>query len=155
MIAHPPGFLTRVRELCDAHEVLLVLDEVATGFGRTGKMFACEHEGVRPDALCVAKGITGGYLPLAATVFSERIHDGFLGEGQTFFHGHTYTGNPLACAAALANLKLFETDRTLEKLQGRIAQLTAGLEKLAAHPKVKDIASGASWSASSSTTRRR
>ncbi len=139
MIAHPPGFLTRVRELCDAHEVLLVLDEVATGFGRTGKMFACEHEGVRPDALCVAKGITGGYLPLAATVFSERIHDGFLGEGQTFFHGHTYTGNPLACAAALANLKLFETDRTLEKLQGRIAQLTAGLEKLAAHPKVKEI----------------
>ena len=91
-----------MRELCDAHGVLLICDEVATGFGRTGAMFACEHEDVTPDLLCVGKGLTGGYLPLAATLTTERIYEGFLGESEefrTFFHGHTYTGNPLACAA--------------------------------------------------------
>ena len=111
MLVHPPGYLRAVRELCDRHGVLLILDEVATGFGRTGRMFACEHEGVAPDLMCLAKGITGGYLPLAATLTSERIYEGFLGEHEefrTFFHGHTYTGNPLACAAALATLDVFE-----------------------------------------------
>ena len=110
MLVHPPGYLRAVRELCDRHGVLLILDEVATGFGRTGRMFACEHEGVAPDLMCLAKGITGGYLPLAATLATERIYEGFLGEHEefrTFFHGHTYTGNPLACAAALATLDVF------------------------------------------------
>ena len=103
MLVQPPGYLRAVRELCDAHGVPLICDEVATGFGRTGTMFACEHEDVAPDLLCVAKGLTGGYLPLAATLSTERIYEGFLGrpeDQRTFFHGHTYTGNPLACAAA-------------------------------------------------------
>lgn len=139
MVAHPKGFLKRVRELCDRHDVLLVADEVATGFGRTGTMFACEQEGVAPDALCLAKGITGGYLPLAVTLFTDRIHAGFTGEGKTFFHGHTYTGNPLACAAALANLELFERERTLEALQPKIAHLGRRLEPIAAHPAVHEI----------------
>ena len=119
MLVHPEGYLRAVRELCDRHDVLLILDEVATGFGRTGRMFACEHEDVAPDLLCLAKGITGGYLPLAATLATERIYEGFLGrfeEFRTFFHGHTYTGNPLACAAALATLDVFAEERTLERL---------------------------------------
>ncbi|MEX2106885.1 MAG: adenosylmethionine--8-amino-7-oxononanoate transaminase, partial [Solirubrobacterales bacterium] len=102
IIAHPDGYLRSVRQLCDRHGVLLICDEVATGFGRTGTMFACEQEQVAPDLMCLAKGITGGYLPLAATLTTERIYEGFLGapeEQRTFFHGHTYTGNPLACAA--------------------------------------------------------
>ena len=100
-----------MRELCDEYGVLLICDEVASGFGRTGTMFACEQEGVAPDLMCVAKGITGGYLPLAATLATEEVYDGFLGEprSRTFFHGHTYTGNPLACAAALATLDVFES----------------------------------------------
>ncbi|HEV2724606.1 MAG TPA: adenosylmethionine--8-amino-7-oxononanoate transaminase, partial [Thermoleophilaceae bacterium] len=120
ILVHPPGYLRAVRDLCHEHGALLICDEVATGFGRTGRMFACEHEGVSPDLLCMAKGITGGYLPLAATLTSERVYEGFLGEHEelrTFFHGHTYTGNPLACAAALASLDLFERERTLERLQ--------------------------------------
>ena len=115
----PPGYLRRVRELCDRHGVLLICDEVATGFGRTGKMFACEHEDVAPDLMCVAKGLTGGYLPLAATLATPRIYEGFLGrfdEFRTFFHGHTFTGNPLACAAAIATLDTFEAESTLERL---------------------------------------
>src|SRR5438045_8482306 len=107
MRVQPPGYLRRVRELCDRHDVLLICDEVATGFGRTGTMFACEQEDVAPDLLCLAKGISGGYVPLAATLATEEIYKGFLGEFEefkTFFHGHTYTGNPLACAAALAQL---------------------------------------------------
>jgi adenosylmethionine-8-amino-7-oxononanoate aminotransferase len=126
MIVHPEGYLRRVRELCDRFGVLLVCDEVATGFGRTGRMFACQHEDVAPDLMCVAKGITGGYMPLAATLTTERIYEGFLGrheEFRTFFHGHTYTGNPLACAAGLATLRLFEQERTLEVLQDKIALL--------------------------------
>ena len=110
---HPPGYLRRVRELCDRHDLLLICDEVATGFGRTGTMFACEQERVAPDFLCLGKGLTGGYLPLAATLTTERVYEGFLGapeDGNTFFHGHTFTGNPLACAAALANLDAFETE---------------------------------------------
>jgi adenosylmethionine-8-amino-7-oxononanoate aminotransferase len=126
MLVHPDGYLRAVRELCDEHDVPLICDEVATGFGRTGRMFACEHEGVVPDFLCVAKGLTGGYLPLAATLTTERIYEGFLGEFhefKTFFHGHTYTGNPLACAAALASLDVFEQERTLERLQPKIELL--------------------------------
>jgi adenosylmethionine-8-amino-7-oxononanoate aminotransferase len=123
MLVHPPGYLRAVREICDRHGVLLICDEVATGFGRTGRMFACEHEDVAPDFLCLAKGITGGYLPLAATLTTERVYEAFLGaheEYRTFFHGHTYTGNPLACAAALATLDVFEQERTLDRLQVKI-----------------------------------
>jgi adenosylmethionine-8-amino-7-oxononanoate aminotransferase len=125
MLVHPPGYLRDVRELCDRHGALLVADEVAVGFGRTGRMFACEHEGVSPDFLCLAKGISGGYLPLAATLTTERVYEGFLGEFdeyRAFFHGHTYTGNPLACAAALASLDVFAEEGTLERL-GPVTEL--------------------------------
>jgi len=143
MLTHPLGYLRAVRELCDRHGTFLICDEVATGFGRTGRMFACEHEGVSPDLMCLAKGITGGYMPLAATLASERIYEGFLGEHEefrTFFHGHTYTGNPLACAAALANLRLFDQERTLERLQPKIellGELLAPIEGLAAVAEVR------------------
>ncbi len=126
MIVHPSGFLKGVESLCREFDILLVCDEVATGFGRTGKMFACEHEGVRPDLMSVAKGLSGGYLPLAATLATEKIYEAFLGqyaECKTFFHGHSYTGNALACAAACANLELFESERILEHLQPKIALL--------------------------------
>jgi adenosylmethionine---8-amino-7-oxononanoate aminotransferase len=142
MIVHPPGYLRAVRELCDEHGTLLICDEVATGFGRTGRMWACEHEDVSPDLMCVAKGLTGGYLPLAATLTSERVYDGFLGshtDYRTFFHGHTYTGNPLACAAALATLDVFEQDRTIERLQPKIDLLARQLEPVAARPDVAEI----------------
>jgi adenosylmethionine-8-amino-7-oxononanoate aminotransferase len=142
MLVHPKGYLRAVRELCDRHGVLLVCDEVATGFGRTGRMFACEHEDVAPDLMCVAKGITGGYLPLAATLSTERIYEGFLGRHEdfrTFFHGHTYTGNPLACAAAIATLKLFEQENTLERLQEKISLLGDLLEPIAAMPYVAEV----------------
>jgi adenosylmethionine---8-amino-7-oxononanoate aminotransferase len=142
MLVHPAGYLREARELCDRYGVLLICDEVATGFGRTGTMFACEQEGVAPDLLCLAKGLTGGYLPLAATLATERIYAGFLGapeEGRTFFHGHTYTGNPLACAAALASLEAFERERTLERLQPKIALLGELLEGVEAMPEVAEV----------------
>jgi len=142
MLLHPPGYLRAVRELCDRFGLLLICDEVATGFGRTGAMFACEQEGVAPDLLCLAKGLTGGYLPLAATLASERIYEGFLGayeEWRTFFHGHTYTGNPLACAAALANLDAFEEERTIERLQPKIALLEELLTGIEAMPGVAEV----------------
>jgi adenosylmethionine-8-amino-7-oxononanoate aminotransferase len=143
MLLQPSGYLRAVRGLCDAHDVFLVCDEVATGFGRTGRMFACEHEGVVPDFLCLAKGLTGGYLPLAATLTTKQVYDGFLGkheEFKTFFHGHTYTGNPLACAAAIATLELFEQERTLERLQDRIALLDQLLNDLVAPlPHVQEV----------------
>jgi len=142
MVMHPDGYLRDVRDLCDRHGVLLICDEVATGFGRTGRMFACEHEGVAPDLLCVAKGLTGGYMPLAATLATERIYEGFLGdfeEFRTFFHGHTYTGNPLACAAALASLRLFEQERTLETLRPKCELLGRLLEPVAALPAVAEV----------------
>ncbi len=123
VIVHPPGFLAGVAALCKEHDVLLIADEVATGFGRTGTMFACEQEGVSPDFLCLAKGITGGYLPLAATLAREEIYEAFLAERieyKTFFHGHTYTGNPLACAASLASLDLFASRDVLAHV-GRTA----------------------------------
>jgi adenosylmethionine---8-amino-7-oxononanoate aminotransferase len=142
MLVHPPGYLKAARELCDRFGVLLICDEVASGFGRTGTMFACEQEGVTPDLLCIAKGLTGGYLPLAATLATERIYEGFLGapeEQRTFFHGHTYTGNPLACAAALASLEAFEREHTLERLQPKIALLGELLEAVAAMPEVSEV----------------
>jgi adenosylmethionine-8-amino-7-oxononanoate aminotransferase len=117
---------------------------VATGFGRTGTMFACEREGVSPDFLCLAKGITGGYLPLAATLTTEAVYDGFLGapaEAKTFFHGHTYTGNPIACAVALANLDVFERERTLERLGPKIELIEARLAEIAAMPGVTEVRS--------------
>ena len=142
MLVHPPGYLRGVRELCDRYGVLLIADEVATGFGRTGRMFACEHEDVAPDLMCLAKGITGGYLPLAATLATERVYEGFLGEFEefrTFFHGHTYTGNPLACAAASATLDVFEEERTLELLQPKIELLARLLEDVGEHPAVHEV----------------
>jgi adenosylmethionine-8-amino-7-oxononanoate aminotransferase len=143
MLMQPPGFLRRVRELCDRHRVLLICDEVATGFGRTGTMFACQQESVAPDLLCLGKGLTGGYLPLAATLTTETIYQGFLGapdEFRTFFHGHTYTGNPLACAAGIATLELFERERTLQALQPKIEVLARLLDqRLAILPGVAQI----------------
>jgi adenosylmethionine-8-amino-7-oxononanoate aminotransferase len=144
MIVHPEGYLRQVRELCDAHGVLLICDEVATGFGRTGTMFAVEREGVSPDFLCLAKGITGGYLPLAATLTTEAVYAGFLGapaEARTFFHGHTYTGNPVACAVALANLDIFARERTIEALQPKIALLDRRLAGIAELPGVAEVRS--------------
>jgi adenosylmethionine-8-amino-7-oxononanoate aminotransferase len=132
MLTMPGGYLTAVRTLCAKYNILLICDEVATGFGRTGRMFACEHEGVSPDILCLAKGITGGYLPLAATLTTGKIFKAFLGryeDKKTFFHGHTYTGNPLACAAALANLEVFRRERTVEKMQKKIKLLAAQLKQ--------------------------
>jgi adenosylmethionine-8-amino-7-oxononanoate aminotransferase len=142
MLTHPPGYLRAVRELCDRFGVLLICDEVATGFGRTGTMFACEQEGVAPDLLCLAKGLTGGYLPLAATLTTERVYERFLGapeEGRTFFHGHTYTGNPLACAAALASLDVFERERTIERLAPKIRLLDRLLGPVAEMPEVAEV----------------
>jgi adenosylmethionine---8-amino-7-oxononanoate aminotransferase len=142
MRLQPPGYLRRVRELCDRHDVFLICDEVATGFGRTGTMFACEQERVAPDFLCLGKGLTGGYMPLAATLTTERVHDGFLGtpeEGRTFFHGHTFTGNPLACAAALANLDAFDGEDTLLRLQPKIRLLGELLAPIADMPEVAEV----------------
>ncbi|HEV7399212.1 MAG TPA: adenosylmethionine--8-amino-7-oxononanoate transaminase [Solirubrobacterales bacterium] len=142
MLTHPPGYLRAVRELCDRFGVLLICDEVATGFGRTGKMFACEHEDVAPDLLCLAKGLTGGYLPLAATLATERIYKGFLGapeQYRTFFHGHTYTGNPLACAAALASLDAFEQERTIDRLRPKIELLWELLTEVESMSEVSEV----------------
>jgi adenosylmethionine-8-amino-7-oxononanoate aminotransferase len=142
MIVSPPGYLKGIRKLCRQYNILLIADEVATGFGRTGKMFACEHENVRPDILCLAKGITGGYLPLAATLTTEKIYNAFLGKFKdlkTFFHGHTYTGNQLACAAAIANLALFRKEKTLNRMQKKIELLKKGLTKISFHSHVGEV----------------
>ena len=131
MLVHPPGFLRGVAELCRRHGVLLICDEVATGFGRTGTMFACEQEGVTPDFLCVAKGLTAGYLPLAATLAREEIYDAFRAERRemkTFFHGHTFTGNPLACAVALESLAILDEENVLGRVQERAVDLRRLLE---------------------------
>lgn len=141
MIVAPKGFLKGVRRLCSAYNVLLIADEVATGFGRTGTMFACEHEGVVPDLICLSKGITGGYLPLAVTAAGEELYKAFLGdfsEQKTFYHGHSYTGNQLGCAAALACLDIFEKDKTLKKLQPKIAFLESWLDEIRDFPHVGD-----------------
>ncbi len=142
MIIHPPGYLRGVRELCTQHSIIMIADEVAVGFGRTGRMFACEHEGVRPDIMALAKGITGGYLPLAATLTTEDIYLGFLGryeEFKTFFHGHTYTGNPLACAAAVANLEIFAAEDTINKSTAKIARLRERLQAMKLLRHVGDV----------------
>lgn len=138
----PKGFLRRLREKCDSIGALLILDEVLTGFGRTGTMFACEQENVIPDFLCLGKGLTGGYLPLAATLTTEKIFSAFLGEfdeQKTFYYGHSYTGNALGCAAALASLDVFREENVLEKLQAKIAAMTSLLGGLKSHPCVHDI----------------
>lgn len=142
IIVHPEGFLKGVAELAKKYDVLLIVDEVATGFGRTGKMFACEHEGVEPDLLCVAKGITGGYLPLAATMTTQKIYDAFLGEAsehKTFYHGHTYTGNALASAAAIASLELFDENKIIESLPEKVALIDKYLDEIAEMPYVGDV----------------
>lgn len=142
MIVQPPGFLTSLRYLCDKYNVLLIADEVMTAFGRTGRMFACEHEGVTPDLLAISKGMTGGYLPLAATLATEKIYQAFLGERaerKTFYHGHTYTGNPLACAVALAGLKIFEKENTLQKMREKVHFLANAMQDFYEIPEVGDI----------------
>jgi adenosylmethionine-8-amino-7-oxononanoate aminotransferase len=140
MLVHPTGFLRSVRELCDRYQVHLIVDEVATGFGRTGTMFACEHEDVQPDFLCLAKGISGGYLPLAATLTTEKVFEAFLGRRtdlKHFFHGHTYTANPLACAVGLESLKLLE-EQTLANVQARLPSLTAAVSRISSLAGVKE-----------------
>lgn len=142
MVVQPAGYLRRVRELCTKYNVLLIADEVATGFGRTGAMFACQHEQVTPDLMAISKGLTGGYMPLAATLATEEIYKAFLGsyeEFKTFFHGHSYAGNPLGCAVALANLDIFPAERTLTRLPVKIKQLARWLKPLLALPQVGDI----------------
>jgi adenosylmethionine-8-amino-7-oxononanoate aminotransferase len=142
MIIHPKGFLKGARELTKKYNVFLIADEVATGFGRTGKMFACEHEEVEPDIMCLAKGITGGYLALAATLTTQEIFDAFLGEPEefkTFFHGHTYTGNALGCAAAIASLELFEENKILESLPAKIDLIADYLKRISTLDFVGDV----------------
>ena len=142
ILVHPAGFLARVRELTQAHDVVLIADEVATGFGRTGTLWACEQEHVRPDLMCLSKGITGGYLPLAATLATDDIYNAFLdepAEGKTFYHGHTYTGNPLACAAALASLELLDKNRVLDNVRYNAELMGRRLAELRDHPYVGDV----------------
>lgn len=136
----PPGMLRDLRAWCDRHGVLLIADEILTGFGRTGGLFACPREDVTPDFVALAKGLTGGYLPLAATLVSRRVYEAFEGgPDRTFYYGHSYTANPLGCAVALASLDLFAEERTLERLAPRIDQLARLLDGLAAHPNVAGI----------------
>ncbi|TVP81913.1 MAG: adenosylmethionine--8-amino-7-oxononanoate transaminase [Alkalicoccus sp.] len=142
MIVYPDGFLAGVRELCTKYDVLMLVDEVAAGFGRTGKMFACEHEGVQPDLMAAGKGITGGYLPIAVTFASEEIYEAFYDDYEklkTFFHGHSYTGNQLGCAVALENIRLFESDDILGRVTRKSSELHEQLQKLSELPHVGDI----------------
>ncbi|MFQ5509710.1 MAG: adenosylmethionine--8-amino-7-oxononanoate transaminase [Leptospirillia bacterium] len=143
ILTMPDGYLKAVADLCRRYDVLFIADEVATGFGRTGRMFACEHEGVEPDLMCLSKGLTGGYMPLAATLAGGEIYDAFLGrydEFRTFFHGHSYTGNPLGCAAALASLEVFDEEDVLARIQPRIRHFWSLLARnLGDHPNVGEI----------------
>jgi adenosylmethionine---8-amino-7-oxononanoate aminotransferase len=142
MLTHPPGFLKSVRKLASEHGVLLIVDEVATGFCRTGKLFACDVEGVSPDLMCLGKGLTGGYLPLAATMATQEIFDAFLAppsDGKTFYHGHTFTGNALACAAANASIDLIFDSGLLESLDEKSEIIRSALAPLGEHPNVGDI----------------
>ncbi|MEZ6058542.1 MAG: adenosylmethionine--8-amino-7-oxononanoate transaminase [Planctomycetaceae bacterium] len=142
ILVHPPGYLRRIRELTAEHGIPLICDEVAVGFGRTGTLFASEQEQVTPDFLCLAKGLTGGYLPLAATMTTDAIANAFLGtpdEGRTFFHGHTYTGNPLACAAALASLDLFQKNSVLDNVRRNEELMAKSLAPLHNHPHVAEV----------------
>ncbi|MFF2287778.1 adenosylmethionine--8-amino-7-oxononanoate transaminase [Peribacillus butanolivorans] len=142
IITHPPGFLKAVEQLCKKYNILLICDEVAVGFGRTGTLFACEQEDVVPDIMCIGKGITGGYMPLAATIMNEQIFNSFLGEPdehKTFYHGHTYTGNQLACALALKNIELIERRDLVKDIQKKSKQLSEKLQSLYELPIVGDI----------------
>lgn len=139
MIVHPVEFLQRIRELCSAHDVLFIADEVLTGFGRTGKMFACDLAGVVPDLMCISKGITGGCLALGATLSTEAIAQEFDEPGKAFFHGHSYTGNPLACAAAVANLEIFEQEDVFARIRTIAEQHRQRLSQLASHPRVEEV----------------
>jgi len=142
ILTHPPGFLTALRELTRSRDVLLIADEVATGFCRTGRMFACEHEGVCPDMMCLGKGLTGGYLPVAATLTTRDVFDAFCGEmreGRTFFHGHTFTGNALGCAAACASIDLIVASALPDKLPAKVELMRRRLGELADHPNVGDV----------------
>ena len=140
MVPAPPGFLRLLREVCDEHEVLLIVDEIATGFGHTGHMFACTPEDVTPDILCLGKGLTGGYLPVAATITTEQVFETFLGEvreGRTLYHGHSFAGNALGCAAALASMDLL--DDLLPTLPGKINHLAAALKPLRGAPFIQEV----------------
>jgi adenosylmethionine---8-amino-7-oxononanoate aminotransferase len=141
MVVWPAEFLAGVRQLCDRYGTLMIADEVLTGFGRTGRMFACEHASVSPDIVCLSKALAGGYLPLGATVATDAIYDAFLSEDRTrtFFHGHSFTANPLACAVGLASLELFHDQDVLERIRALEAQLRAGLAPLAELPNVGDV----------------
>jgi adenosylmethionine-8-amino-7-oxononanoate aminotransferase len=142
IIVQPPGYLKKVRALCTRYNIIMIADEVAVGFGKTGKMFGCDHEGVQPDIMTLGKGITGGYLPLSATLVSDRIYNGFLGqedELKTFFHGHTYTGNQLACAAAIANLKIFDEEKTVAGLGNKIDFFADRLQSFSSLEHVGDV----------------
>lgn len=142
ILVHPDGYLRHIRELCSRYHVLLIADEVAVGFGRTGTLFACEQEQVSPDIMCLAKGISGGYLPVGATLVREEIYNAFLGkpwEGRTFYHGHTYTGNALGCAAGLRSLQLFEERDLLTNIAGCSRLISDRLQQLQAHPHVAEI----------------
>ncbi|MEM1348064.1 MAG: adenosylmethionine--8-amino-7-oxononanoate transaminase [Myxococcota bacterium] len=142
IITYPEGFLRRVREVTAKHDVFLILDEVAVGMGRSGKMFACEHEGVTPDFLCTAKMLTNGYMPLAATLTTDRVYAGFVAppeQGKTFYHGHTFTGNALGAAAALATLQVYEDEQILEQLPEKIEHLHAQVQRLSEHPHIGSI----------------
>src|SRR5262245_15408083 len=132
MIVWPPEFLKGVRDICDRHGVLMIADEILTGFGRTGKMFACEHAGVRPDIICLSKALTGGYMPLAVTATTEAVYESFLDDDRSraLFHGHSYTANPLACAVAIASLKLFDEQRVLDHIQMLSELFRVRLDKL-------------------------
>ncbi|WP_454829461.1 adenosylmethionine--8-amino-7-oxononanoate transaminase [Pseudoxanthomonas wuyuanensis] len=141
MRMHHPDYLRRVRQLCDANGVLLIADEIATGFGRTGTLFACEQSQAMPDLLCLSKGLTGGFLPLAAVLATQEIYDAFLDDSRerAFLHSHSYTGNPLACAAALATLRIFDEDRILERNRGTAAKMAVLAAPFADHPHVADV----------------
>ena len=142
MILQPPGWLKEIEKLCHKQGTFLIADEVAVGFGRTGTLFACEQEKVRPDFLCLAKGLSAGYLPLAATLATEKVYQGFLGPYdslKTFFHGHSYTANPLGCAVGLASLDLFRSEGTLQRVGALEQRLRSGLEPLADLPHVGDV----------------
>jgi len=141
MAMHHPVYLKKVREACDRYEVHLIADEIAVGFGRTGTLFACEQAGIRPDFLCLSKGITGGYLPLSATLTTDKVYQAFYHEdvARGFLHSHSYTGNALACRAALATLDIFEQDGVIEANRAKAARFKALLQPLAQHSRVKDF----------------
>jgi adenosylmethionine-8-amino-7-oxononanoate aminotransferase len=141
MIVWPKEFLSGVREICNRFDVLMIADEVLTGFGRTGRMFACEHAGISPDILCLSKALTGGYLPLAVTAATEKVYEAFLSDDRSkaLFHGHSYTANPLGCAVAVASLKLFDEEQTLQRVQRMEQQFRSRLERLRVHPLIADV----------------